>query len=84
MATQAKDEKGQGPKYQLNIEGVGLVPWHEDTITTARIAELGGWDISQGVIEVNDEGDERTLAADETIQLKPGLGFGKKHRWKRG
>ena len=46
--------------------------------------ELGGWELSQGVIEVDKDNNERTLAPGEVVQLKPGLGFGKKHRWKRG
>lgn len=82
MTSSTKPDKK--PKYTLNIEGVGLVPWDEDTITTEQIADLGGWDVSQGVIEVDADNNERTLAAKEVIQLKPGLGFGKKHRWKRG
>jgi hypothetical protein len=73
----------RGPKYTLNIEGRDI-PWESDTITTEQIAELGGWDVSQGVIEVDKENNERTLAPGEVIQIKPGLGFGKKHRWKRG
>jgi len=40
--------------------------------------------VSQGVIEVDKDNNERTLAPDEAVQLKPGQGFGKKHRWKRG
>lgn len=84
MTAQQPAKADPGPKYFLNIEGVGMVPWDHATITTAQIAELGGWDIAQGVVEVNEDGDERTLTADEAIQLKPGLGFGKKHRWKRG
>jgi hypothetical protein len=72
-----------GPKYLLNIEG-REVPWDADTITTEQIAELGGWDISQGVIEVDKDNNERTLAAGEVIDVKPGQGFGKKHKWKRG
>lgn len=78
---QAKPEKG--PKYILNIEGEE-VPWDQDTITTEQIAELGGWDILQGVIEVDQHNVERTLAPGEVIEIKPGHGFGKKHRWKRG
>ncbi|WP_181769342.1 multiubiquitin domain-containing protein [Bradyrhizobium sp. UNPA324] len=77
----AKD--GKGPKYILNIEG-NEVPWDRDTITTKEIANLGGWDISQGVIEVDQDNNERTLTADETVTIKPGQGFGKKHKWKRG
>ncbi len=74
---------GKGPKYTLNIEG-NEVSWDQDTITTEQIAELGGWDISQGVIEVDQDNNERTLAPNEVIEVKPGMGFGKKHKWKRG
>jgi len=71
------------PKYVLVIEGKEF-PWDEDTITPAQIAHLGGWDVSQGVIEVDKDNNERTLAPNEVVELKPGLGFGKKHKWKRG
>jgi hypothetical protein len=77
------NETGGGPKYTLLIEGKEYT-WDQDTITTAQIAEIGGWELSQGVIEVDKDNNERTLAPDETVELKPGLGFGKKHRWKRG
>jgi Multiubiquitin len=73
----------KGPKYILDIEG-GEVPWDKDTITTEEIIQLGGWDASQGVIEVDQNNVERTLAPGEVIEVKPGRGFGKKHRWKRG
>lgn len=79
----ANPEKSQGPKYYLNIEGE-TIPWNDNTITTEQIAKLGGWDISQGVIEVDQDNNERTLKPDEVIEIKPGMGFGKKHRWKRG
>ncbi len=69
--------------YILNIEGEE-VPWDQDTITTEQIAELGDWDISKGVIEVDQHNIERTLAPGEVIEIKPGHGFGKKHLWKRG
>ncbi|VIO72970.1 hypothetical protein CI1B_46190 [Bradyrhizobium ivorense] len=81
--SQAMAKPDKGPKYILNIEGEEF-PWEEDTITTEQIAELGGWDISQGVIEVDQHNVERTLAPGEVIAIKPGQGFGKKHRWKRG
>lgn len=74
---------GNGPKYTLVIEG-NEFPWDQDTITFEKIAELGGWDVSQGVIEVDQDNNERTLKPGDIIELKPGLGFGKKHRWKRG
>ena len=79
----AEAQKAQGPKYFLNIEGEEI-PWDQDTITTEQIAELGGWDISQGVIEVDQHNVERTLEPGEVIEVKPGHGFGKMHIWKRG
>jgi hypothetical protein len=73
----------QGPKYFLSIEGEEI-PWDQNTITTEQIAEIGGWNVSQGVIEVDAENNERTLAPGEVVEIKPGHGFGKKHKWKRG
>lgn len=72
-----------GPKFALNIEGRELA-WDKPTITTKEIAQLGAWDTSVGVIEVDAENNERTLGPDETVTLKPGHAFGKKHKWRRG
>ena len=69
--------------YVLCIEGREL-PWEQPTITTEQIAELGGWSIDQGVIEIDPHQNERTLAPGEVIELKDGNRFGKKFRWKRG
>lgn len=71
------------PKYLLNLEG-REVPWDQDTITTEQIAQLAGWDASQGVVEVDEHNNERTLAQGEIVEVKPGHGFGKKVKWKRG
>ena len=76
-------EKGSGPKFFLDIEGE-LKPWDRDTITTEEIANLGGWNVSQGVIEIDRANNERTLAPGEVVNLKPGMGFSKKVKWKRG
>ena len=74
----------QGPKYHLNIEGE-LKPWDKDTITTEEVATLGGWDISQGVILIDlKDNTERTLQLGEVVEIKPGMGFAKKVRFKRG
>lgn len=75
--------RARGPKYILDIEGTEY-PWDTDTITTEQVASLGGWDISQGVIEIDKDNNERTLSPGEIIQIKPGQGFSKKHKWKRG
>jgi hypothetical protein len=78
-------EQGQpkGPKYTIDIEGTSY-PWDKDTITTEEIASLGGWEATVGVIEIDKDNNERTLQPGEVVQLKPGLGFSKKIRWKRG
>ena len=75
--------RDKGPKYTLDIEG-NAVPWDQDTISVEQIAELGGWDISQGVIEIDKDNNERTLSPGEIVEIKPGQGFSKKHKWKRG
>jgi hypothetical protein len=74
---------GKGPKYYVNIEGT-LHPWDKSTITIEQIAELGGWDPAIGVIEIDKDNNERTLQPGEVVGLKPGHGFAKKVRWKRG
>jgi len=79
----AQAQRAEGLKYLLNIEGEEY-EWDQDTITTEQIAELGGWDVSSGVIEVDKDNNERTLAPGEIIEIKPGHGFGNKHKWKRG
>jgi hypothetical protein len=73
-----------GKKYFVNLEGTEY-PWDKDTITVPEIRELGGWDASQPVLEVNlEDNTERTLAEDEAVKLKPGHGFSKKIKFQRG
>jgi hypothetical protein len=72
-----------GPKYLLDIEGK-QVPWDSDTITPEQIAELGGWSMDQGVIEIDKDQNETTLTPGGEVQIKPGHGFSKKMKWKRG
>ena len=76
-------ESQQEPKYFLDIEGTEK-PWYESTITTEQIAALGGWDPSLGVILIDADNNERTLAPKEVVHLKPGMSFSKKIRFKRG
>ena len=72
-----------GPKFFVNIEGTEN-PWPTNTITTEEIAQLGGWDPSVGVIEIDEDNNEHTLRPGEVVELKPGHGFSKKIRFKRG
>ena len=83
MSTVTEELNKTGPKFVLDIEGV-LHDWPDTTITTEQIAELGGWDPSVGVIQIDKDNNERTLEAGEIVELKPGMGFSKKVKWKRG
>ena len=69
--------------YVVSIEGIEH-PWDHHTITTEQIAHLGGWNPSQGVIEIDKDNNERTLKPSEIIELKPGQGFAKKIKFRRG
>lgn len=76
--------QGQGPKYEVDIEGT-IHEWDRDTITTADIIALGGWPADQGVVELNLKTQEEvTLAANAVVELKPGHGFSRKFRFRRG
>ena len=70
-------------KYVLNIEGK-LYGWDDEKVTAEEIAKLGGWDPSDGVVEIDEDNVERTLEPGEVVYLKPGVEFGRKLRWKRG
>jgi hypothetical protein len=79
----SKSETHDGPKYFVSIEGTEY-PWPKKTITTEEIATLGGWDLSQGVMEIDKDNNEHKLQPGEVVELKPGHGFSKKVHWKRG
>jgi hypothetical protein len=83
QAKQSSHDERHDPSYSVNIEGVEC-SWSAPTITTEDIANLGGWDSAQGVIEVDPDNNERTLAPGELVHIKPGHGFAKRVRWKRG
>jgi hypothetical protein len=83
VAQEHKEDQDHAPQYFVDIEGV-IHPWPRNTITFEEIVQLGGWDISQGVVEVDKDNVERTLQPGQIIELKPGHGFSKKVRWKRG
>jgi len=83
LISQGATTEGQGPKFFVDIEGV-LKPWDKDTITTEEVITLGGWDPSQGAILIDKDNNERTLAPGDVVELKPGQGFSKKIRFKRG
>ena len=70
IAADQTSTRGSGPKFTLDVE---------------QVAELGGWDISQGVILIDlRDNTERALEPDEVVVVRPGLGFSKRVRFKRG
>lgn len=77
-------EDGDGPKFYVDIEGERY-PWDKDEITVPEIIELGDLPPEKGVLLIDLRTQEQeTLDDDETIELKPGMGFSKKFRFKRG
>ena len=90
MAQESKQNEGvvpvpdKGPKFVVNIEDVEH-PWDRDTITVPELRTLGGIPVGTEVLVVDlKTNDERTLREDEIVELKPGQGFGRKVRFKRG
>ena len=72
------------PKYQVDIEGQ-VHQWDRDTIAVGELRELAGYAPDQQMIEVDlQENAELVLDDGETIELKPGKGFAKKVKFKRG
>lgn len=79
-----KPDKPHGPKYTINIENTEY-SWEKDTIRVPEIRELAGIPADQQIQEIDLETqEERTLAEDEVVELKPGKGFSKKIKFQRG
>jgi len=82
--TTTATETQKGPKYEVNLDG-DVQPWPNPTITVPEIRGLAGWGTDQPVVMVDlKTNDERDLREDEVIDLKPGHGFSKKVKFKRG
>ncbi len=74
----------QGPKFHIDVEGT-VYDWEDDTITVAQIRELGTLPADLPVLEIDlMDNSQRELEEDEVVELRPGLGFSKKVRFKRG
>jgi hypothetical protein len=77
-------DRASGPTYVVNVEGIDH-DWPSPTITAAGIRNLGGFAAADPVIEVDlKDNSERTLTEDEVVDIKPGMAFGKKIKFKRG
>lgn len=69
--------------FRLCIEGK-LYRWSEATITREQIAALGGWNVAEDVVQIDEDENEVTLNPGQVVTLGPGCSFGKKLHWKRG
>ena len=78
-----KGKPGGGPKYYVDIEGE-TYPWDEDEITVPELRELGNLpdDLPVLIIDMRTN-EQRELAEDEVVELRPGMGFSQKYRFKR-
>lgn len=77
-------EPGEGPKFWVNIEGETF-PWDEDEITPDQIRNLGDLPEDLPVLLIDlKTNEQRELDEDEVVELKPGMGFSKKIKFKRG
>ena len=84
LAAKAIERLRTGPVCVLWIEGEAY-RWLEPTITTEQVAELGGWDTSVGVQQIDLATNEaRTLKPGEIVDLKKIKTFAKKIGWRRG
>ncbi len=74
----------KGPTYEVDIEGE-IREWDKPTITVPELRDLGGLPADMPVIEVDlNDNTERQLEETESVELKPGKGFAKKVKFKRG
>ena len=76
--------QGEGPKYEINIEGT-IYPWDIPTITVPQLRALAGFPADQQILEIDlATNEEQTLPAGAVIELQPGKGYAKKVRYQRG
>lgn len=76
-------EKENGPFYTFFVDGV---EYHveESTITGGEIMDLAGIPHEVGLLQLLEDGTQRSVAVDEVVELKPGRRFKKAPRYKRG
>ena len=85
-AAVGSESRSNGQRTQVRREHRGTIhEWPRDTITVPEIRALGGIPNGTAVEEIDlDTNVQRTLAEDEIVRLKPGLGFAKKIAFRRG
>jgi Multiubiquitin len=79
-----RDGKKGGPRYYIDLEGDER-EWGNSSITLAQLRTLAGWPADQQVVMVDlSTNEENGLDEGTPIDLKPGHGFGRKFKFRRG
>lgn len=81
MARESQEKPAK--KYCANIEGVEY-PWPKETISVRELRQLGNLPSELAIVEEFPNGKEKTLAANDIVQLKPGHRYGRAPKFKRG
>lgn len=78
-----KQGPGTGPFYTFFVDGEEFRV-DEPTITGGEIMDLAGIPHEVGLLEILEDGTQRSVDVDEVIELKPGRRYKKAPRFKRG
>lgn len=71
-------------RFEVDIEDT-IYEWNRETITVPQLRQLGGLPTDTPVVEIDlKENTEHELAEGAVVELKPGQGFAKKVKFKRG
>lgn len=77
----SKTEKG--PFYTVFVDATEY-HFDSDIVTGGEIMDRAGIPRSTGLLEILDDGTQKQIGSDETIELKPGRRLKKAPRFKRG
>ncbi len=78
-----KGRPGTGRFYTFFVDGEEFRV-DEPKITGGEIMDLAGIPHEVGLLEILEDGTQRSVAVDEVIELKPGRRYKKAPRFKRG
>ena len=68
---------------EVEIEGK-THRWERKEIAIHEVARLGGWPATEGVLIIDMDNNERTMAEHEIVVIEVGVAFAKKVRFRRG
>jgi hypothetical protein len=69
--------------FVFDVDGI-TYEYSRPTIIGGEIMEIVGIPLSQGLIQVNDDGTTTSIGVDTEVHLVPGAQFKRRPRFKRG